>query len=62
MNWVIKDDENDIEEMVNNEWEIVLNEELGKDGDRVIIKEGVKLGKKGEKNMMSIEYIGDEGK
>jgi pyruvate kinase len=47
--------------MVNRACRIVVSEEFGKPGDRIIISAGVPLGTPGATNMLRIAYIAADG-
>jgi pyruvate kinase len=58
---VVTGDAIDLDDMVNRACRIVVSEEFGKPGDRIIISAGVPLGTPGATNMLRIAYIGADG-
>ena len=58
---VVTGDATDLDDMVNRACRIVVSEEFGKPGDRIIISAGVPLGTPGATNMLRIAYIGADG-
>ncbi|MCL6706597.1 pyruvate kinase [Pseudomonas sp. R2.Fl] len=58
---VVSEEPTDLDDMVNRACRIVVQEEFGKPGDRVIISAGVPLGTPGATNMLRIAYIGSDG-
>ncbi|MCP8894235.1 pyruvate kinase [Shinella daejeonensis] len=58
---VVTGDAVDLDDMVNRACRIVVSEEFGKPGDRIIISAGVPLGTPGATNMLRIAYIGADG-
>ena len=58
---VVTEDAHDLDDMVDRACRIVVREEFGKPGDRVIISAGVPLGTPGATNMLRIAYIGSDG-
>ncbi|MHA7968137.1 pyruvate kinase [Rhizobium sp. CAU 1783] len=58
---VVSEEPTDLDDMVNRACRIVVEEEFGKPGDRVIISAGVPLGTPGSTNMLRIAYIGSDG-
>ncbi len=58
---VVSEEPTDLDDMVNRACRIVVQEEFGKPGDRVIISAGVPLGTPGSTNMLRIAYIGSDG-
>ncbi|MFC3074404.1 pyruvate kinase [Shinella pollutisoli] len=58
---VVTGDAEDLDDMVNRACRIVVSEEFGKPGDRIIISAGVPLGTPGATNMLRIAYIGADG-
>ncbi|MDX3929317.1 MAG: pyruvate kinase [Shinella sp.] len=58
---VVTDDATDLDDMVNRACRIVVSEEFGKPGDRIIVSAGVPLGTPGATNMLRIAYIGADG-
>lgn len=58
---VVSEEPTDLDDMVNRACRIVVEEEFGKPGDRVIISAGVPLGTPGSTNMLRIAYIGPDG-
>jgi len=58
---VVTHDATDLDDMVNRACRIVVDEEFGKAGDRIIISAGVPLGTPGATNMVRIAYIGENG-
>ena len=59
---VVADEPTDLESMVDGACRIVVDEEIGKPGDRIIISAGVPLGTPGATNMLRIAYIGMDGR
>lgn len=58
---VVTGDAEDLDDMVNRACRIVVTEEFGKPGDRIIISAGVPLRTPGATNMLRIAYIGADG-
>jgi len=58
---VVTGDAEDLDDMVNRACRIVVSEEFGKPGDRIIISAGVPLGTPGATNMLRIAYIAADG-
>ncbi len=58
---VVTGDATDLDDMVNRACRIVVSEEFGKPGDRIIISAGVPLGTPGATNMLRIAYIAADG-
>lgn len=58
---VVSEEPTDLDDMVNRACRIVVAEDFGKPGDRVIISAGVPLGTPGATNMLRIAYIGSDG-
>jgi pyruvate kinase len=58
---VVTGDAENLDDMVNRACRIVVTEEFGKPGDRVIISAGVPLRTPGATNMLRIAYIGADG-
>jgi len=58
---VVTGDAEDLDDMVNRACRIVVTEEFGKPGDRIIISAGVPLRTPGGTNMLRIAYIGADG-
>ncbi|WLR97675.1 pyruvate kinase [Shinella sumterensis] len=58
---VVTGDAEDLDDMVNRACRIVVAEEFGKPGDRIIISAGVPLRTPGATNMLRIAYIGADG-
>jgi pyruvate kinase len=58
---VVTHDAEDLDDMVNRACRIVVSEDFGKPGDRIIISAGVPLGTPGATNMLRIAYIGADG-
>lgn len=58
---VVTDDATDLDDMVNRACRIVVREDFGGPGDRIIITAGVPLGTPGSTNMLRIAYIGSDG-
>lgn len=58
---VVTHDATDLDDMVNRACRIVVSEDFGKPGDRVIISAGVPLGTPGATNMLRLAYIGSDG-
>ena len=58
---VVSEEPGDLDEMVNRACRIVVQEEFGNPGDRVIISAGVPLGTPGSTNMLRIAYISADG-
>jgi pyruvate kinase len=58
---VVTGDATDLDDMVNRACRIVVTEEFGKPGDRIIISAGVPLRTPGATNMLRIAYIGADG-
>lgn len=58
---VVTHDATDLDDMVNRACRIVVDEDFGKPGDRIIISAGVPLGTPGATNMLRIAYIGADG-
>ena len=58
---VVSSDATDLDDMVNRACRIVVSEEFGGPGDRIIISAGVPLGTPGSTNMLRIAYIGSDG-
>ena len=59
---VVADEPSDLETMVDGACRIVVDEDFGKPGDRIIISAGVPLGTPGATNMLRIAYIGMDGR
>ena len=59
---VVADEPTDLESMVDGACRIVVDEGIGKPGDRIIISAGVPLGTPGATNMLRIAYIGMDGR
>jgi pyruvate kinase len=58
---VVTGDAEDLDDMVNRACRIVVTEEFGKPGDRIIVSAGVPLRTPGATNMLRIAYIGADG-
>ena len=58
---VVTGDAEDLDDMVNRACRIVVAEDFGKPGDRIIISAGVPLRTPGATNMLRIAYIGADG-
>ncbi len=58
---VVTGDAEDLDDMVNRACRIVVAEEFGKPGDRIIISAGVPLRTPGATNMLRIAYIAADG-
>lgn len=58
---VVSEEPKDLDDMVNRACKIVVSEEFGAPGDRVIISAGVPLGTPGATNMLRIAYIAPDG-
>ncbi|MBP1848903.1 pyruvate kinase [Rhizobium halophytocola] len=58
---VVAKEPTDLDDMVNRACRIVVEEEFGAPGDRIIISAGVPLGTPGATNMLRIAYIGADG-
>ena len=58
---VVTGDAENLDDMVNRACRIVVAEEFGKPGDRIIISAGVPLRTPGATNMLRIAYIGADG-
>lgn len=58
---VVTHDATDLDDMANRAARIVVSEDFGKPGDRIIISAGVPLGTPGATNMVRIAYIGADG-
>jgi len=58
---VVTGDAENLDDMVNRACRIVVTEEFGKPGDRIIISAGVPLRTPGATNMLRIAYIGADG-
>ncbi len=58
---VVTGDAVDLDDMVNRACRIVVAEEFGEPGKRIIISAGVPLGTPGATNMLRIAYIGADG-
>ncbi|AMM85468.1 pyruvate kinase [Martelella lutilitoris] len=59
---VVADEPTDLDTMVDGACRIVVDEGIGKPGDRIIISAGVPLGTPGATNMLRIAYIGMDGR
>ncbi|TCT42827.1 pyruvate kinase [Martelella mediterranea] len=59
---VVADEPTDLDSMVDGACRIVVDEDYGKPGDRIIISAGVPLGTPGATNMLRIAYIGMDGR
>ncbi|MET3598567.1 pyruvate kinase [Martelella mangrovi] len=59
---VVADEPTDLDTMVDGACQIVVDEGIGKPGDRIIISAGVPLGTPGATNMLRIAYIGMDGR
>jgi pyruvate kinase len=58
---VVTGDAENLDDMVNRACRIVVTEEFGKPGDRIIVSAGVPLRTPGATNMLRIAYIGADG-
>lgn len=59
---VVADEPTALDTMVDDACRIVVDEEYGKPGDRIIVCAGVPLGTPGATNMLRIAYIGMDGR
>lgn len=59
---VVTEDARDLDDMVNRACRIVIEEDYGGPGDRIIITAGVPLRTPGSTNMLRIAYIGPDGR